>query len=744
MAKPPPSSRRTPAPKAPARKPARKAPAKASEKKPGKLKAKTGKQPGKLKPKTGKANNYDRHRRRVAEKARAQSNLDRELGAIPPPADPARRSACEADLRVALETYFPETFALGWSSQHLEVIRTAQRVLRDGGLYAIGMARGSGKTAITVRVSMLALLFGWRRYLVLLGASQDAASEMVDSIKTELENNALLLADFPEVCLPIRALEGIAQRAKGQTVDGINTAIRWNGRRRLVLPTVAGSKASGACLQAVGILGRIRGMVHLTQDGRTVRPDCFIGDDLQTDQSAKKAAQVERRESIINGAVLGLAGPSKRMSGLITITVQRLGDLADRLLNPKISPQWQPRRYSLVEAWPENMALWERYAELREEDLAAGRDHLTKARDYYRDHREEMDRGAIVPWAERHEPHELSALQSAFNLRLRNQVTFDAEYQNTPTESVSGVGTMATYDSDSIVRRVNGYRRGEIPAEATHLFAGVDVQKDVLFWLVAAIAQDFTGYVVDYGSWPDQPGAHYWTLSTIQHTIAQATGHRSLEAGLFAALNRLTAELFSRTWTRDDGAAIRPDRLIVDANWGPSTKTVYSFARQASHPVLAFHGRGITAKQTPLAQRKRRTGEQAGLEWYIPSTKGTKQPRHVISDVNLVKTCLRERLLTPLGDPGAWSLFRADAGRHRMIADHLCAEYPVETSGRGRDLLEWAALPGRDNHWLDCLVMAATGGLIAGLSPDGASVGRPAAQRKRISLREAYQKRRQA
>jgi len=53
-----------------------------------------------------------------------------------------------------------------------------------------------------------------------------------------------------------------------------------------------------------------------------------------------------------------------------------------------------------------------------------------------------------------------------------------------------------------------------------------------------------------------------------------------------------------------------------------------------------------------------------------------------------------------------------------MLADQLSAEYPVETSGRGRDLLEWSLLPGRDNHYLDCAVMATTLALMAGCQPN--------------------------
>lgn len=666
---------------------------------------------------------YRKHRERVAASDRKKSSAGREIGPIPKVVDPARRAECERDLKLALETYFPETFALAWSSQHVETIDALQLTLASGGMFALGMPRGSGKTSLCIRAGTLAMLYGWRTYLVLIGAVQEAANEMLDCIKIELESNDLLLEDFPEVCYPIRALDGIVQRAKGQTVCGEPTVMSWNGRKRVVLPFVAKSKAAGSVIQAAGLLTRLRGMQHTTRDGKTIRPNCFLGDDLQTDQSARNVAQVERRETVLNGAVQGLAGPGKRMAGLATITIQRKGDLADRLLDRKINPIWQGRKFALVERWPDRMDLWEHYAALREEDLAHGDSMLPRATKYYRANRREMDRGAIVPWDARREPHELSALQNAFNLRFKSPTTFEAEYQNNPQISLSAEGLILSPDSDMICNRVNGYKRGDIPQEATYLVAGIDVQKTVLFWMVMALNEQFTGWVVDYGVWPKQTSlGSYWTLEEVQHTIAMQTKIQSLDGSLFAAYGALCDWLLPRRFQRDDGSLMTINQAIIDANWGPSTKSVYSYCRQTKHTgLLAFHGRGITAKQQPLALRKKKRGERAGDEWFVPSTAGTKAARHVIADTNIVKSTIAQRLLQPVGEDGAWTIFQGTTQEHRMLGDQWSSEYPIETEGRGRKLLEWELRPGRDNHWLDCGVMCATAGLMLGCAPSGTS-----------------------
>lgn len=659
------------------------------------------------------------NRKAAAIRSRKISKDEQEIGPIPPVADPKRRAACEKDLPLALRTYFPKIFSKPFSPQHYEVIEKMRVVLQEGGLFALGMPRGSGKTSLAECCDILALLYGWKRFIVLIGPIQKHASDMLENMKEELEKNNLLLADFPEVCYPIRELNFTPSRCRAQTTEGKHTHMQWKGNKRFVLPTVNGQ--GGATVRAVGVTGNIRGMSHRLPTGEKIRPDKFSGDDLQKAGTARSVEQVNKIEEILRGDVLGLAGPGEPISGFVTITVQRLGDLADRLLDRTQNPEYNGLRFALVEQWPTNERLWAEYAEHRDTDLANGHTHLPTATEHYRRNLKAMRLGAVVPWKERFGPNEIDALQHAYNLKLKNPTTFDAEYQNQPTASISAEGLIESPTSDSIVKRVGGYARGEMPYEATRLFAGVDIQDNALFWMVAAVDEDLSGWILDYGAWPDQPSI-YWSYNQIHTTIAQHSGINSSTGGWFHALSELVPALLSREFKRDNDAPMHVEKLIVDANYGRSTKTVYSWLRQQHSPLLMpFHGKGYTAKQTPLAARKKKTGEQAGIEWFVPAVKGTREMRHVIADVNLIKTTLCERLMQPMGEVGAWQLFKAPAASHRMLADHLSAEYPVETEGRGRRLIEWILRPGRDNHWLDCAVMIMTAALMAGCAAPGTS-----------------------
>jgi formylglycine-generating enzyme required for sulfatase activity len=74
-----------------------------------------------------------------------------------------------------------------------------------------------------------------------------------------------------------------------------------------------------------------------------------------------------------------------------------------------------------------------------------------------------------------------------------------------------------------------------------------------------------------------------------------------------------------------------------------------------------------------------------------------------------------------MGDRGCLSLFGEKPDTHRLLADHLTAEFRVRTEGRGRQVDEWKPRPDHpDNHWLDCLV-----GNAAAASWLGAALGGP-------------------
>ncbi len=662
----------------------------------------------------------------------------RDIGDLPEVADPARKRRAARDFRFFCEAYFPQTFHLPWSADHLKVIAKIEQAVLEGGLFAMAMPRGSGKTSLCETACLWAMLYGHREFVALIGSDEEHAAGMLESIKAELENSELLAADFPEVCHPIRSLEGIHQRAAGQLYQGKQTHIGWTAKE-IVLPTIAASLASGAVIRVAGITGRIRGMKHKRADGGSVRPSLVLIDDPQTDESARSPSQCATRERILAGAILGLAGPGKKIAGLMTLTVVRPDDMADRILDRDKHPQWQGERTKMVYTFPVREALWAKYAEIRAEGLRNDRG-IGEATEFYGKHRSAMDEGAVIAWPERFNHDEISAVQHAMNLRLQDEHAFFAEYQNEPLPEVAAEDDLLS--ADQIAAKVSGHQRGELPLGCTRLTMFVDVQGRALFYLIAAWEDDFTGYVIDYGTEPDQKAA-YFTLRDLRRTLATAAPRAGVEGAIYAGLERLTGAYLGREWRRDDGAMVRIDRCLIDANWGQSSDVVYQFCRQSPHAgvLMPSHGRYVGASSIPFSDFKRKRGDRVGLNWRIPVVTGKRAVRHVVFDTNYWKSFVHARLAVPMGDPGCLSLFGSKPEPHRLLAEHLTSEYRVKTEGRGRTVDEWKLrVDGIDNHWLDCLVGAAVAASMHGAVLFGTDT-RPA-PRKPVRLSELQRSRR--
>ena len=681
---------------------------------------------------------YASFRDQMARKSLEKSLEGRDIGDLPPVDDPERKERCRNDFKLFCETYFPEVYQLHWSDDHLRAISKIQTAVLNGGLFALAMSRGSGKSSLTESAAIWAMLYGHREFVVLIGASESAALEMLDSIKTEFEVNEHIAADFPEVSFPIQKLQGIANRCAGQLYKGERTRITWTANE-IVLPTIAGAASSGVIVRVAGITGRIRGMKYKKPDGRTIRPEFVVIDDPQTSESAGSIEQTRKRVRVLAGDILGLAGPGKKISGIMPCTVIRPGDMAEQILDKLKHPEWNGERCKMIYQFPKNEELWNRYADLRADELRE-KGTFAEATAFYEAHREEMDEGAVVSWPDRHNYDEVSAIQHAMNLKLTDEGAFWAEYQNEPLPEDLGSDEQLT--TDGIVNKLNGHSRSSIPVSATHVTMFIDVQKTLLFYVVCAWDDDFTGYVVDYGTWPDQR-RRYFYLSDANPTLQSKFPRAGLEGCLYGGLKALTEDYLSKEWTREDGAAMHIEHCLIDANWGQSTDVVYQFCRESAHSgvIIPSHGKYIGASSKPMSEYKKVPGDRVGLNWRMPNIKGRRAVRHVIYDTNWWKSFIASRLLVSSGDRGCLSLWGRSAEQHMLFSEHLTAEYRVKTEGRGRRVEEWKMRPeAHDNHWWDGLVGCAVAASIGGCVLEGTDAQQKKVERVRVKLSDLKKK----
>jgi len=691
-------------------------------------KKKAGKTPAKRNPES-----YEKIKSAARARVTKMSAEGRDIGSIPPCKNPELRDSCRLDFRAFAERYFPHTFSMKFSADHLLAISKIETSVLTGGLYALAMPRGSGKTSLVEAACIWAIIYGHSSFVLLVGSESSSSVEMLESIKIEMECNDLLEADFPEVCYPIQRLDGIAHRCKGQTYLGARTHIGW-GADELVFPTIPGSVASGSILRVAGITGRIRGMKHKRADGTSVRPSLVVVDDPQSDESAHSLSQCQTRERVLAGATLGLAGPGKKISGIMHCTVIRAGDLADSILDKVKHPEWNGERTKMLYAEPKNEALWDQYASIRAESYRRWGD-IRDATEFYLENRTAMDEGAKISWEERKKDNEVSAIQHPMNLRLQDRQAFEAEYQNDPIQP-SSKEELGVLDKNQLAGKLNGLKRGTFPSTVSRLTAFVDVQQKLLYYTVVAWSDDFNGFVVDYGAYPD-PKKLYFTLNECKKSLQSEDPTSGIEGSIYTGLSKLTETLLSKDWVRDDGASIRIEKLLIDANWGTSTDVVYQFCKQSpfSASLMPAHGRYVGASSTPFCEYKKKTGDRVGWNWRIPSVTGKRSVRHLLFDTNFWKSFIHARFATSMGDKGCVSFWGKDPVVHQLMADHLLAEFRVKCEGRGRTVDEWKLKPSRfDNHWLDCLAGSAVAASLGGSAlPEAGNIVKPKKVKKSLS-----------
>lgn len=675
---------------------------------------------------------YTAHKERAAARSKATSALARDIAPLPPCRNPGRRAKALQSLRFFLETYFPAAFCLAWSKAHLRVIERYERAIRRGELSSIAMPRGSGKTTLARGAALWALLTGCHKFLTIVGANSERGESILRGLKIELETNDDLLADWPEVCYPIRKLEGINNRAQGQTYLGERTRIQWTDAT-ITLPHIPGSRASGSIATATGLEGgNLRGQQVTLPDGTVLRPSFVLVDDPQTTESAFSEIQTARREAILAGDVLLMAGPTKKISGLLTCTIIRKGDLADRILDRKKHPEWRGERTQMLDSMPERLDLWDQYATLRAESLEADGDGA-EATAFYVTHRAEMDRGAMASWPARHNADELSAVQNAMNLYFQDRAAFWAEMQNAPLDENPEEEFL---DAAAIGRKLNHRRRLEIPPECETITAFIDCHDKVLYYSVVAWGPTFSGHVVDYGTWPKQPRQEF-SLAAATATLRRHYPGKGREGAILAGLVDLVDRITAREYLRTDGAALRLSLGLIDSGYLP--QTVYDAIRMSPHAALWMPSKGIGLgpQNKPMSEYKRHPGDKAGDHWRIPSPAGRRELRLVNIDTNHWKTFLQARLAAAEGDPASLYIWGKDPAEHRAYAAHLAAEQRTQIEANGRRGSIWRLKPGGpDNHYLDTAVGAAVAASIRGCALPGATTA-TTKKRRRISYTEA-------
>ena len=642
--------------------------------------------------------------------------------------NPKRRKKCEIDTPLWLRTYFPDKFYMRFSDDHIAMIDAVEQALLIGGDQAVAAPRRRGKTTLIERLTLKCILTGQVRFPVLVGASKKYADQSLDNIKKELESNELLKDDYPEVCDPIWALEGRYQRCNSQHHDGKLTGILWT-KDKIRLPKIEGSRASGSVLVSVGIDAGIRGL-----NIGVLRPDLVLIDDPDTEESAWSETQIEARERIIERALAGLGGPKRKLARVLSCTIINRTCLAFRFTDPKQKPGWRGKRFASLVTWPENQDLWDDYIRLWQDNKEA--DPTARiAHRFYLEHREAMDRGAVVSnedWfmdglLPDGTQEEASALQRCFNYIARfGMESFMAEEQNDPPEELQPEGTGIT--EGIVSHRLNKEERRIVPNGTKAVTAAIDCGKWRIHWGVVAWKGDASGSVIDYGT---------------RDVYPSGDNDESVERALLRSLHEQREEWESNPYTDEHGEIVPIGVCLVDS--GRYTDAVYKFVREVGgRQFRASKGFGESvdsgARSRFIAPSKNTPDKIVGDQWFF-----SKQPNGIWivgMNADYWKLWVHNRFLTPPDRPGSLTLWGEEHKQHVTFSRHIVAEMWEEQPFReGHKAKSGFVKKSKDNHYLDVFYACSCGASLCGIKLLGPTKRRIVSVVGRVEDREPKAKR---
>lgn len=237
---------------------------------------------------------------------------------------------------------------------------------------------------------------------------------------------------------------------------------------------------------------------------------------------------------------------------------------------------------------------------------------------------------------------------------------------------------------ERLMQRREPYRIGTVPAGALFLTAGVDVQKDRLIVEIVGWGRGKVSWSVDYAILPGDTSA-----------LAQGPW-KSLDAFL------------ERRFPHAGGAELPIAMLAIDS--GYNTQTVYGWARH--YPMArviatkgVIHAAAFVGAPSPVEVSDRGRKLKRGYKvWTVCAGIGKSELYGWL------------RLEAPVEGgpvPPGFCHFPEYGPEYfqQLTAEQLI---PVKDR-RGFIRLEWSLIPGRENHVLDCRILARAAAQVAGL-----------------------------
>lgn len=263
---------------------------------------------------------------------------------------------------------------------------------------AIAAPRDSAKsTIISLEYVIYCVCHKIENYIVIISNSRDQAIGFLRDIKHELDNNELLMQDFPEAC---------DRQVKPKPAP-------WK-EGEIITP-------NKVKITALGTDQEIRG-----RRNKKDRPSLIILDDIEQTEPIQNPENINKLEDWVTKSVLksGASGSNTIYIG----TIHHYDSLLAKFTGNDAYPGWIKRIYKSIISDPERLDLWDQWRRIfNRKEQYKGKDGKEGATLFFKDNKKIMLKGTKVLWPERKSYHDLMIQREE-----EGSFSFDSEMQNDP------------------------------------------------------------------------------------------------------------------------------------------------------------------------------------------------------------------------------------------------------------------------------------------------------------------------
>ncbi len=312
-----------------------------------------------------------------------------------------RALAAESPERFA-QIYLPNYCGLPFSRMHRELFaELAGLVKKRAGRLAVAAPRGHAKsTIVSLAFALWCVLYDKEKLVLLVSATREQAILLLKAVKDELQQNSLLLQDFPDICRP--------RGAPGQPKP-------WRDHR-IQLP-------NGAMFSAYGAGQSLRGIKN-----KSSRPGLIIADDIEDAEHVISEEQRQKLDIWFNSTLLHAGHPGTNIVAVGTILHH--DSLLANLVKPGVGRGWTGLKYRALEQPGDRQDLWEKWTAIfRAQEDYDGETGPAAAEAFFMANEADMLQGSRVLWPERDDYLTLMVTRER-----EGRASFQAEKQNEPLD----------------------------------------------------------------------------------------------------------------------------------------------------------------------------------------------------------------------------------------------------------------------------------------------------------------------